>query len=74
MKRFDEQFTEDARRQDPFADRRCGDDRREAYDLDYFQEGGAERRRGVERRRPAERRDSCMRVSQWSSVCPDEDL
>ena len=35
---------------DPFIDRRSGDDRREAYELDYFAQGGIERRSGVENR------------------------
>jgi hypothetical protein len=35
---------------DPFLDRRSGDDRREAYELDYFAQGGIERRIGVESR------------------------
>jgi hypothetical protein len=26
----------------------------------------------MDRRQQNERRDSCTRVSQWSSVCPDE--
>jgi hypothetical protein len=33
------------RKTDPFLDRRSGEDRREAYDLDYFRDGGAERRK-----------------------------
>ena len=61
------------RKTDPFLDRRSGDDRREAYDLDYFRNGGAERRAQSERRQPLERREGCIRVSQWSSICPDED-
>ena len=60
------------RKTDPFLDRRSGDDRREAYDLDYFREGGKERREKNERRQPLERRDGCIRVSEWSSICPDE--
>jgi hypothetical protein len=35
---------------DPFIDRRSGDDRREAYELDCFAQGGIERRSGVENR------------------------
>ena len=35
---------------DPFIDRRSGDDRREAYELDCFAQGGIERRSGVESR------------------------
>ena len=59
------------RKTDPFLDRRSGDDRREAYDLDYFQTGKEERREGKERRHENERREGCIRVSQWTSICPD---
>jgi hypothetical protein len=62
------------RKADPFLDRRSGDDRREAYDLDYFRDGGDERREKNERRQPRERREGCIRVSEWSSICPDEGL
>ena len=62
----------DARINDPYLDRRSGADRRQAYDLDYFPGGGIERRLGKERRRPDERRDGWVRVSEWSSVCPDD--
>jgi len=34
----------------PYVDRRLGEDRRQVYDLDYFQNGGIERRSGNERR------------------------
>ena len=61
------------RKTDPFLDRRSGDDRREAYDLDYFRNGGDERRDNKERRHPLERREGCIRVSEWSSVCPDDE-
>ena len=67
-----ENVLKDNRKTDPFLDRRSGDDRREAYDLDYFLNGGDERRGGAERRKPDERRDDCFRVSRWSSVCPDD--
>jgi len=60
------------RASDPFVDRRSGEDRRAGYDLDYFPDGGAERRSGRERRRQGERREHCIRVSDWSSVCPDD--
>jgi len=59
------------RKKDPFVDRRSGDDRRDAYDLEYFPNGGSERRSGKERRRKGERRDRCIPVSDWSSVCPE---
>lgn len=49
-------------------DRRSGIDRREAYSLDYFIEGGIERRRQLERRKQGERRDDWVRVSKWCSV------
>ena len=57
---------------DPYVDRRSGDDRRIVYDSDYFENGGLERRRGKDRRQRGERRQDCVRVSHWSSVCPDE--
>jgi hypothetical protein len=57
---------------DPYVDRRSGDDRREAYDVDYFENDGSERRKGKDRRKQDERRDDCVRVSKWSSVCPDD--
>ena len=59
----------DRRIEDPFLDRRCGDDRREAYELGYFAQGGIERRKGMERRQKDERRNQYVRISQWSSVC-----
>jgi len=60
----------DARIRDPYLDRRSGDDRRQVYDADYFQNGGKERRSGKERRQQYERRKNCIRVSEWSSICP----
>jgi hypothetical protein len=57
---------------DPYVDRRSGDERRVVYDSDYFENNGLERRQGGERRQRDERRDGCVRVSKWSSVCPDE--
>ena len=56
---------------DPYVDRRSGEERRLAYDSDYFQDGGLERRTHSDRRQHDERRDSCIRVSRWSSVSPD---
>jgi len=61
----------DARERDPYIDRRSGDERRQVYDADYFAFGGSERRNGKDRRQQAERRVSCVRVSQWTSICPD---
>ena len=60
------------RTSEPFVDRRSGEDRCVAYDLNYFQKGGIERRKGTDRRKQNERRDSCVRVSKWSSVCKDD--
>jgi len=51
----------------PF-DRRSETDRRVAYKLGYFTEGGAERRRYQDRRAQEERRSDWIRVSEWSSV------
>ena len=59
----------DARISDPYVDRRSGEDRRQVYDADYFQNGGLERRSGKERRQHDERRKDCTRVSEWSSIC-----
>jgi hypothetical protein len=53
---------------DPYLDRRSGDNRREAYDSDYFESWGIERRKGKDRRQQGERRDGYVRVSKWSSV------
>ena len=58
------------RKKDPYLDRRSGEDRRKAYDLDHFAEGGLERRDEKERRNRKERRQDCVKVSTWSSVCP----
>jgi hypothetical protein len=49
-------------------DRRSGEDRRRAYDLDYFSNGGVERRHWKEQRSNVERRIDWTRVSKWSSV------
>ena len=49
-------------------DRRSAVDRRNAYDLDYFQNGGIERRKVKDRRSQAERRDGWIRISKWTSV------
>jgi hypothetical protein len=48
-------------------DRRSGRDRREAYDLEYFINGGSERRRFKDRRRLPEMRKGWVRVSRWHS-------
>ena len=49
-------------------DRRSGEDKRKLYSLDYFTEGGEERRRGKERRQSGERRTGWARVYKWCSV------
>jgi len=49
-------------------DRRGIEDMREVYSLDYFMDGGDERRKYVERRRLVERRTDWYRVSRWCSV------
>jgi hypothetical protein len=61
---------EEKRKSDPYLDRRSGEDRRKAYDLDHFAEGGLEQRDEKERRNRKERRKDCVKVSTWSSVCP----
>lgn len=65
-------YFKDKRVRDPYVDRRSGDDRRQIYDSDYFQNSGLERRSGKERRQRDERRESRIRVSKWSSVCPND--
>ena len=66
----EDKISKDARVSDPYVDRRSGEDRRLVYDADYFQNGGVERRSGKERRQQYERRKNCIRVSEWSSICP----
>ena len=65
----EEKILKEARKRDPYVDRRSGEDRRQVYNADYFQNGGVERRSGQERRRHYERRKDCTRVSEWSSIC-----
>jgi hypothetical protein len=62
--------SKEKRKKDPFVDRRSGEDRREIYDLDYFEQGGPERRKKSERRKAHERRSQCREVGDWTSVCP----
>ena len=59
------------RRGDRFLDRRSGEDRRQAYSLDYFFKDYPERRTASEKRANEERRRDCVRITAWSSVCPD---
>ena len=49
-------------------DRRSGEDKRKRYSLDYFTDGGDERRKGKERRQSEERRSGWARVYKWCSV------
>ena len=49
-------------------DRRSAANRRRVYDLDYFLNGGGERRSREERRSVFERRSGWFRVSKWVSV------
>jgi len=49
-------------------DRRSGEDKRKLYSLDYFTDGGKERRKGRERRQSEERRSGWARVYKWCSV------
>jgi hypothetical protein len=64
------QSLKDRRIRDPHLDRRSGDNRREHDGLDFFVQGGVERRSSIEPRQKGERRAQCIKVSQWSSVCP----
>ena len=59
----------DRRLADPYIDRRSGEDRRQVYDSDYWESGGIERRIVKDRRLQKERRVSCIRVTEYSSVC-----
>jgi hypothetical protein len=65
----EEKISKEARTSDPYVDRRSGEDRRQVYDADYFQNGGKERRSGIERRQQNERGKNFIRVSEWSSIC-----
>ena len=50
-------------------DRRAEVDRRQVYSIDYFIQGGVERRSGLERRKNRrERRKGWVRVNEWISV------
>ncbi|MFN2354271.1 MAG: hypothetical protein ABR512_07085 [Desulfopila sp.] len=59
------------RKGDPYLDRRSGEDRRKVHLLEYLLEGNPDRRSGRERRQNVERRQGCIRISEWSSACPD---
>jgi len=49
-------------------DRRSEDDKRRVYDLNYFLDGGVERRSGRERRGIGERRVGWVKADDWKSV------
>ena len=53
---------------DPNLDRRSGEDRRTVHDLDFFDQGGIERRSGAESRKKGGRRLQGANVSKSSSV------
>ena len=70
---MDEKYPfKDRRKRDPYLDRRSGEDRRKVYDADYWDSGGIERRKLKDRRQQKERRGGCVKVSKWSSVCPND--
>ena len=51
------------------ADRRSGEDRRNIYDINYFLNGGVERRHIIkERRLNHERREGWVRITEWGSM------
>ena len=52
-------------------DRRSGQDRRKAYNIDYFLDGGTERRNsstGDRRTEGRDRRKDWIKISPWSSL------
>ncbi len=58
-----------------FFDRRSGQDRRKAYNIDYFLEGGVERRtnaKGERRDQENDRRRDWIKISPWSSLQVEE--
>jgi hypothetical protein len=56
------------RRSSSFGRRRL-DNRRRVYSLDYFSQGGIERRKALDRRkRNHDRRKGWVRISGWSNV------
>jgi len=67
----EKQISIERRVRDPYVDRRSGESRRQAYDTFYWDCRGVERRSAKDRRQPKERRDGWVKVSNWSSVCPN---
>jgi hypothetical protein len=58
-----------------YFDRRSGQDRRKAYNIDYFLEGGVERRthpNGERRNHEKDRRKDWIKISRWSSLNVEE--
>jgi hypothetical protein len=55
-------------KRDSLIDRRSSEDRRRAYNPDYFLNGGVERRQWTERRSHVERRVGWIRLSNWYSI------
>ena len=55
-------------RRSTLIDRRLWGDRRKVYSLDYFLNGGVERRKWADRRTRPERRSKWSRVGPWGSV------
>ena len=45
----EDSFLKDSRVSDPYMDRRSGEERRQAYDSDYFENQGPERRKNEDR-------------------------
>ena len=68
-----DQLLKDPRVKDPYVDRRSGEDRRKTYSLDYFVNGGKERRQAEERRHKGERRKEWLRIDKWYSVFTGSD-
>lgn len=64
---------EDIRKQRSTIERRTTQDRRSAYDLDYFDKEGVERRKGDERRKRTEKRTDWVRAEKWRSVFVGEE-
>lgn len=71
MKSSQPQDPRHKRKRDPYLDRRSGEDRRKVHLLEYLLRGNPDRRSGFERRWNVERRQGCIRINEWSSVCPD---
>ncbi len=65
-------YFKDRRVGDPYVDRRSGEDRRQVYDSGYWESVGIERRSAKDKRQQKERRGNWVKVSKWSSVCPED--